>query len=463
MNSKLSKFLIFPVLICIFSLSACQTHINRVQDCKTGDWNLIGAKDGEKGLALEFDERKQLCAEIDASKIKAESARQYQAGWEQGNERFWIDLGDADGRAALPITHFEQQLKSSKVRDRKTPVNRLAYESGWRQGRTAYWRTLGEQDGSAGASLDIERQRATEGEKIGFDASSYREGWSNGNFLYWERIGYTDAHEGVSNSYLTTRAAQAQTKNLRVREDAYNNAWNKEIIEYWRRLASQDATTGRDVNTRRADAKQRNLKFTEDEYKRAWEQRLIDYWREVGKEDGFGKRNFLEERMANARRDNVFVIPQTRDVYQQAWGESNARFCDVANAFEYGRRVAQFDFFVCFEPKQNQLRRAWHNGREFEVVLRKQRENQEELERLASRRNEHERRLERLEKEIRKDAENKNRPVTAETAAIDKRRDKERQELQESIARIHPRLEDAKKWDYRYARELQDLKREVLQ
>ncbi|MCX7221293.1 MAG: hypothetical protein NTY70_20930 [Burkholderiales bacterium] len=234
---------------------------------------------------------------------------------------------------------------------------------------------------------------------------------------------------------------------MQVNEAAYRSAWNLEIIEYWKRLGWEDATQGRDVNTRRADAKQRGLKFSEQEYKQSWEQRLIQYWQDAGK--------------ANARRNNVFVIAQPREVYQQAWTEQNARYCSVDNAFDFGRRNQTMAFEVCAGAQQNRVRRALASGQEYEYVLRQQSYRNDELNRLADRRHDAEHRLARLEREIQRDLEDKNRVINAESANIDRRREQEKRELREFLRRSYDEFEDLRRRNFRYERQLQQIKRDI--
>ncbi|MFZ6749816.1 DUF2799 domain-containing protein [Undibacterium sp. Ren11W] len=470
MSSSMSSFfrsyfqpLVFSALT-IFtaaSLTACQSTRIQVNDCKAGDWGVIGNKDGDQGLDQRFEERKKFCANVDEGKIKADSGASYQAGWEQGNFQYWKRLGAQDGLAAKAMSSFADQAASEQTKKNNTPLHQLAYKQGWISGNADYWRGLGDQDGAAGRAASGETARAAEGQAIGFNRLSYLEGWQTGNQAYWTRLGYLDAHDGKPDAGFKQHASGARENGVQVNEAAYRSAWNLEIIEYWKRLGWEDATQGRDVNTRRADAKQRGLKFSEQEYKQSWEQRLIQYWQDAGKEDGYGRPNLLEDRMANARRNNVFVIAQTREVYQQAWTEQNARYCSVDNAFAFGRSNQGMAIEVCAGPQQNRVRHALASGQEYENVLRQQSYRNDELNRLADRRNSAEHRLAQLERETKRDQDDKNRVINAESANIDKRREQEKRELREFLRRSYDEFEDLRRWNFRYEQQLQQIKRDI--
>ena len=453
--------LVFIGSVLLTSLSGCQSTRIRINDCKVGDWGVIGNKDGDQGLDPRFDERRKFCADIDDVKISADANNNYRAGWEQGNFQYWLRLGTKDGAAAKAITHFLEQSISEISKKNHTPSNQLAYQQGWGIGNADHWRILGDKDGQAGQPASMENVRAIEGQQIGFNRLSYLDGWKAGNQSYWGHLGYLDAHDGRADTEFKQHASVAQRAGVQLREDAYLSAWNIEIIEYWKKLAWEDATQGRDVNTRRADAKNRGLKFSENEYTQMWQQRLQKYWLDVGKDDGYGKPNQLEERMANARKDNVFVISQTRDIYQQAWTEQNLRYCNLDNAFSYGQRNHRMAIEVCASNLQNKLRYALESGREYEVILQRQRFHQIEMQRLAERRSDAENRYGRIERELRRDQENKNRVPTTETAAIDAKREQEKRELRNFLRRTEMEFEDLRQWNFRYEQQLMQIKRDI--
>lgn len=449
------------VLALALPLAGCQTMINQMNDCKTGDWGAIGGKDGAEGLTARFDERRAFCVNVDGGKIGADAAVTYQLGWERGNVLFWSRLGREDGRRGLEVGQFARRLAAHKGGGDKAAPNQGAYEQGWREGNAGYWRDTGAQDGTAGRPATDEQQRAMGGAGIGFNALAYRDGWRDGNYAYWERIGFQDAHDGVPERDLKVHAQHARAAGVLVREDAYLDAWNKEIIEYWRRLGWQDATDGRDVVTRRADAKARGLKFAEVQYQQQWQQRLLAYWRDAGAADGFGKPNAINERIANARRDNVFVLAETRELYNQAWSARNAEYCRVDNAFEFGRRDEDLAAEVCGNSAEGRARRAWLGGRDYEELARKLARVNRDADAAHDRRRSMQRRLERIEADIGRDHEDKNRVNNEDTARSDRKREHERKELHESLKEIGARLAELREWEFRFDQQMQQIRRDI--
>ncbi len=458
---------VFPLLLAvfIFLLSACQSTALRVSDCKKGDWGIIGNQDGDQGLTPRFEERQKFCSGVEGGKFGADSSRLYLAGWEQGNFQYWRRLGSQDGLAARAMSSFADQAVSEAVKKNNTPLHQLAYKQGWISGNAAYWHRIGDEDGAAGQPASSENVRASEGVGIGFNRFSYLEGWRHGNAAYWTRLGYLDAHAGIPDGKFRQHAELAQRAGVQVVEAAYRSAWDLEIIEYWKKLAGEDATTGRDVNTRRVDAQERGLKFTELEYKRSWEQRLIQYWQEAGKLDGDGKPSQLESRMANARNNKVFVIAQTREVYQQAWAAQNALYCSAENAFAYGRRNQSMAVDVCAGAQQSVVRQALMSGQEYAHIVRQQSYRNDELRRLAERRNEALFRLNRLDQEMRNDArrdqDEKTRISAPDAAAIERRREQERRELRDFLRRSADEFEDLQRIIVRYDYQLRQIRRDI--
>lgn len=459
MHKTIRSFLI--AILFSMPLMACQTTLTQINDCKVGDWNFIGNKDGSDGLTPQYDDRRKFCSYVDSDKIKAESGTQYQQGWEQGNHQYWLQLGQKDGRAGLAISQWNVQLQSEKIVKNKTPLNKPAYDTGWSNGNADYWYDIGDQDGKAGLPSTQENVRATQGMTIGFNLASYQHGWTTGNYSHWSQLGYQDAHDGIPATALKDRAQDARAKGVTVRPDAYKEAWDKEIIEYWRRLGWSDATEGRDANTRRADAKARGLPFLEAEYQQQWQQRLVEYWREAGNSDGFGRPNLLEDRMRNARRDNVFVIPQTRDLYNQAWTTQNATYCGVDNAFAFGRNHQVLAFDVCIGQQQNRARRAWLGGQDYAQLEQKLNQLNSDYAYKQDRYNEARSRIEHVEREIRRDKDDKNRPVNNDTAEQDRRRDHERHELWEFLQRMDRQLDEMRGWRFQFEQQMQQIQRDI--
>ncbi|MFZ6657510.1 DUF2799 domain-containing protein [Undibacterium sp. TJN19] len=442
-------------------LSGCQSTMTRVNDCKVGDWVSIGTKDGAEGLDKRFDDRRRFCSLVDGDKIKAESSANYDQGWLLGNYQYWSSLGREDGRAARAISYFESQSKSQTTQRNHTPLNHHAYEQGWQQGNADYWYQTGMQDGKAARNAGEEESRAKAGAAIGFQLAAYQHGWRDGNYAYWEQTGYQDAHDGIPDLELQGRAKKAASAGLLVREDAYHTGWSREIVEYWKNLGWNDAVSGRDIHTRRDDAQKRGLKIFETEYQKKWEQRLQQYWQDMGNKDGYGYPDQLEQRMANARRDNVFVIAQTRALYQQAWANQNARYCTVENAFNWGRQNQAMAVEVCNAGMQNQLRRALLGGQDYENLARRQRDAHNDLLVNNDRYEDAERKLRRLEQEIKRDQDDKNRPKNEDTANIDKRREREHHDLHDIMNNVRRKIDELKTWEFRYEQQMQQIKRDL--
>jgi len=448
-------------ILALLSLAACQSTMNRMADCKSGDWQMIGNKDGSDGLDPRFEERKRFCSYVDGDKITQESSTHYQQGWNAGNQQFWYRLGRDDGRNGFAVSQFQVQLRSPKIIDNKTPVQQASYEQGWQQGNHEYWYQTGFQDGKSGQTATKEQERALAGEAIGFRSDSYRQGWQEGNYAYWELLGYQDAHDGVPDSNLSSHTAAAKSRDLLVRPEAYRAGWDKEIVEYWRNLGWNDAVSGRDIYSRRDEAKRKGLKIFEAEYRQKWEERLVRYWAEVGASDGNGKPFQLEQRMANARNENVFVITQTRDVYTDAWNRQNAAYCTVDHAFEWSRKGQRMAIEVCRPELQGRLQRAVIGGRDYEDLARRAYQVQRDIDDQLDRSRDLERRLARLEAEIRRNQDDKNRPNTPENASIDKRNEKDRNELRDAVNMQRRRIDDMRGWAFRYQQQMEQLRRDI--
>lgn len=460
-----SVFSLLVMVGVVLSLSACQSTLRQIKDCKVGDWSLIGNKDGTQGLPANFAERREFCEGVDSEKIKTESAGLYQVGWEAGNHQFWYKLGQTDGAFPRTPAYFEAQLQSKLVLDKKTPSNRPAYQAGWVEGNASYWRSLGDQDGVAGLAASHEQQRLAQAGEIPFNADAYKAAWQLGNQAYWTRLGFLDAQQGVSDQAFAQHAASAQARAVLVRQDAYQLAWDKEIVEYWKRTAWADATQGWDRYMRRVDAKKRNLKFVEDAYQTMWEQRLQAYWRDAGRDDGFGHAQRLEERIANARNDKVFVLEQTKEIYLQAWQAENARYCSPENAFQFGRDSRYFEWSVCVPTQQARARHAYENGQQFQLVWRDRERVERDIREAVDYREELESQLRRLDKESRKDQaiikDNKDKQAVDDAVQREKRREQERHTLSRRLRDAAHRLDDLESRRHRLEQRLSQLQRSI--
>jgi len=443
-------------------LAGCETTMQRIAACKAGDWKTIGYDDGLAGKAADFAERKEFCDAHNDDKAKAgdAAAADYKAGWAQGNWNLWAALGEQDGGKGLP-SQFSARVADPKAD--KVPLNPEAYDSGWAKGNSEYWRRLGLQEGTAGKSLqqkDANRRNA-EASQLRFDEMAYSDGWHAGNRAFWQDAGMNDAHNGIPDSEFRQRAANARAAGVLVQDEAYHAAWNAEIINYWRNLGAADAVSGKDFGMRRKEAQQKGLKIYESDYRQAWEGRLADYWREAGADDGYGRPFQLEERMASAARDGVFVIPRTRELYTAAWEEQNAKYCVPELAFEQGRRNAGMVVEGCRPELRNQLKHAYLSGQDFEEASARYNQAVADVNDLSDRLHDAYRRLNRLEREIRDNLANKDRPVNDETAKQERRREQERRELAEHIQRMERQLDEARRWADRHQMQMQRLRREI--
>ncbi|RFP08122.1 MULTISPECIES: DUF2799 domain-containing protein [unclassified Duganella] len=446
-------------------LAGCQSTMQRIADCKVGDWTAIGHKDGVQGEPSDYAERKDFCDDHSDDKKPAAigAEAQYIAGWAQGNWDLWSQLGQQDGGKGLQ-PQYDAHAASDDVRKHKTPLNRPAYDAGWAIGNSEYWKGLGKRSGTDGQPLsaqkDAARARAA-GMQLRFDEAAYTDGWQIGNRTFWQDAGYTDARNGTPDSAFRDRASNARSAGVQVQEEAYRAAWNGEIVNYWRNLGTQDAVSGKDFAMRSKEARAKGLKIFESEYRQAWEARLTDYWRQTGADDGYGKPFMLDDRIANAGRNGVFVIAATRDLYTAAWDEQNARYCMPENAFERGRTNSGMAVEVCRGELRNQLKHAYVSGQDYEVAAAKYRQAVDDANEISGRLNDARHRLDRLQREIRSNLEAKDRVVNDDTRRQDARREQERRDLIDYIRQLERQLDDARRWVERHEQQMQRLRREI--
>lgn len=465
-------------IISLSLLSACQSTINLTKDCQSGDWELIGRKDGGQGLLSQFDERKSFCARVEGAKFAADSAQLYAQGWQAGNQIFWSNLGHEDGKSGKAVNQFDVRSNSELVKENKTPVNQTAYQQGWQKGNADYWYLNGEQDGQAGTSASIRESRAQQGQSIGFNEQAFREGWASGNLKYWQNLGKTDAANGISDRELQQHSNLARAKDLAIRADAYQQAYDLELVQYWRRLAWDDAVNGVDIHGRREFARSRGLRLSETEYQANWEKRLQAYWQDVGAKDGYGHPDRLDERMANAVRDKVFVIAQTRDLYSQAWRRENQRYCTIDNAFEWGKNSSYMAVSVCDIALQYRLRQALQAGADYEQATRRLREVQRERHSVQKRIDELRGKVSRLEQEIKREQDKREQEKrdqekkreqgdksavrsTESSSSEIQRRDRERNDTNSELNQLYPRQDRLRNEENRLEDELRRIKRSV--
>ncbi|MYM35081.1 DUF2799 domain-containing protein [Duganella sp. FT94W] len=443
-------------------LAGCQSHLQRVADCKIGDWTAIGHKDGLMGEPANYAARKDFCDDHADQPAIADASARYSAGWAQGNWDAWHALGSADGAQGMQ-SQFDLRANGEEIRKHKTPLNRAAYDAGWSAGNSRYWQNLGQKEGAEGKPLtqkDINRDHAAAAQ-LRFDDGAYTDGWRAGNRTFWSDAGYTDARNGTPDDEFRNRAAAARRAGVDVQEASYRAAWNAEIVNYWRNLGTKDATSGKEFGLRGREAKAKGLKIHEKEYRQAWETRLTEYWRQTGAEDGYGQPYQLEDRMANASRAGVFVIPATRDAYTNAWRQENARYCTPDNAFERGRGNIGMAVEVCAPAAQNQLKHAYVSGQDYEIAAAKYSDAVTAANDLSNRVLDARGRLGRLEREMRAARDAKDRPNNEETAKQDRRREQERRELVDYVQRLERQFEDARRWVDRHDQQMQRLRREI--
>jgi hypothetical protein len=454
------------MLVLPLVLGGCGASMKqRIEACKTGDWNQIGRTDGLDGAPPTFADRKDFCDDHGDDKKPAgeDAGARYTAGWEQGNREMWAAVGAIDGAKGLQQSQYAVRAAGEEVRKRKTPLNQAGYDEGWLKGNSQYWEGIGKREGTDGLPLtkkEDSRARAATAQ-LRFDEAAYTNGWHAGNRTFWQDAGFTDARNGTPDSRFRDRAAAARDAGVQVQEEVYRTAWNAEIVNYWRNLGAQDAVSGKEFGTRGKEARQKGLKVFESEYRKAWEKRLDDHWRQAGLEDGYGKPFMLEERKASASRDGVFVIPSTRDVYTKAWEEQNAKYCVPENAFERGRANTGMAVEVCRGELRNQLKRAYVSGQDFEVAAMKRAQALNDVNDLESRLYDANRRLGRLERDTRGAQESKDRQVNEESKKQDRRREQERRELIDYIRRLEWQLDEARRWVERHDMQMQRLRREI--
>jgi hypothetical protein len=446
----------------ILLLAGCQSHMQRVADCEAGDWRVIGHKDGVMGEPASYADRKDFCDSHADKAAGQDAAALYQAGWVQGNWDAWHALGMHDGQQGAQA-QFERHADSEERRKHQTPLNRPAYEAGWTEGNSRYWNAIGLREGTAGMpSKQKEASRASAAAaQLRFDEAAYVDGWRAGNRTFWSDAGYSDARNGIPDSEFRQRAATARSAGVDVQEEAYRSAWNAEIVSYWRNLGTQDATSGKEFGMRNREAKAKGLKVLEQEYRQAWESRLAAYWRDTGAADGYGRPFMLEERMANASREGVFVIGATRDAYTNAWRRENARYCTPENAFDFGRNNSGMAVDVCAPAQQNQLKHAYASGQDYTIAEVKHRQAVAEANEMADRVRDARQRLARIEREIRAAQDAKDRPNNEDTAKQDRRREQERREQAEHLHRLERQLYDAQRWVERHDLQMQQLRRDI--
>lgn len=454
------KLLLIPALLAL--LAGCQSGgMHTIAECKVGDWSAIGHKDGHAGLVQNFAERRAFCSAYVKDKEAGNTEADYLSGWAKGNWELWEAAGRTDGGNALPLT--QEDAHAAAIPKQRAPLNRPAYEAGWLAGNSAYWQESGLRAGRAGLPQSArESSRADAAARpLRFDEAAFDNGWQAGNLAYWSDAGQQDARNGVPDSQFAARAASARAAGVLVRREAYQAAWDAEIPNYWKNLGNSDAVTGHDFEMRRREAKQKGLKIFEAEYRQSWEARLAAYWSQAGGEDGYGHPNRLEERIASASSDGVFVIAATRELYTRAWQQQNARYCSVDEAFERGRHNERMAIEVCLGDQQFAARRAYLGGQDYEAAAAKQKQARAEMDEYSREGTELRRKLEQVEGAIRSNAANKQRPANDETAKQDQRLEHEHHELEDRLEENRRELEAARRLEDQYSQQMQKIRRDL--
>jgi hypothetical protein len=435
-------------------LAGCGSMQLAIDDCKGGDWSAMGQKDAVAGAAPRFEQRKLLCMGVASGNVTGAAPAQYQDGWTRGNHDYWRSAGRSDGSRGLTMAAFAERASSAEVGRNQTPLNRLAWDQGWSEGMSIYWTAEGEKDGKAGLPFTRSATRGTEAQARGipFVADGYRVGWDLGNHAWWTKIGFEDALAGVPDTNLQKRESEAQQAGVALNGAAYRESWQKGLIEYWGRTGADDATHGKTFAMREAEARRKGLQILEPAYRQKWEARLVEYWQDAGRQDGFGKPDRMEQRISSAASDGVFVIPATRELYRRNWESENARYCSGDNAFSAGQAQTPFSFELCRVESRTALKRAWSSGRDYEVVAARRTDVRAEIDAVERGRERLRDRIQRLEREGRADQKQEREAV--------QKRDRERSEVADRLRDADRKLEDLRRREDRFDREMRDLKRD---
>jgi hypothetical protein len=437
-------------------LAACGSMQVAIDDCKGGDWAAMGQKDGAAGSASRLSQRKLLCRGVASGNVTAAADSQYEEGLARGNRDYWRAAGRSDGSRGLAGAAFTERSTSAEVGRNQTPLNRPAWDEGWAGGITVYWTAEGEKDGTAGLPSNRSATRGTEAQARGipFAADGYRAGWELGNHAWWTRVGFEDALAGIPDTNFQKREIEAQRGGGAVNGTAYRESWRKGLVEYWGRTGTDDATHGKTFAMREAEARRKGLQVLEPVYRQNWEARLVQHWQDAGRQDGFGQPDRLEQRIRTAAADGVFMIPATRDLYRRNWESENARYCAGENAFAAGQANSPYSFDVCRAEIRPALKRAWSSGRDYEVLAAKRADILAEIAAIDRGRDRLRDRLQRLERESRADQKQDRDTV--------QKRDRERSEMADRLRDAERKMEDLRRREDRYDKELRDLKRDAF-
>jgi len=341
-------------------------------------------------------------------------------------------------------------------------VNQPAYQAGWEQGNSNYWKNQGERDGLASLpqSQKNSQQAAALSRSLPFNETSYLQGWVRGNQLFWYDSGRQDASEGKPDRDFIIRANTATAGGVQVDETSYRAGWENGLGEYWSRVGSLDAVNGKNFSMRKIEASRNGLKTLEQVYQQSWTQRLEQHWHEAGERDGWGYANRLEERVANATRDGVFVIPGARELYLSAWQSKHLIYCSGDNAFAMGRENVPVTADAC-GPQRLAVKRAYTAGQDYQAIYVKNQRVQSDLQVLTDKRSNTETSLTNLDEEIRRALGKPDRKSSNEAAAQDRKREATRLDLVGQLRQQDRQIEELKRWEDRYGQQMRDLKRDA--
>ena len=117
--------------------------------------------------------------------------------------------------------------------------------------------------------------------------------------------------------------------------------------------------------------------------------------------------------------------------------------------------------YVCAPDLQRKLQRALLSGRDYQELGRKLRQNRDDFDDQSRRYRDTEDRLKRIEAEIKRNQDDKNRPDNKENANIDRRNNRERDDLRDALGEIRSRIDELKSWEFRYQQQRDQIKRDI--
>jgi hypothetical protein len=194
--------------------------MQRVADCKVGDWNAIGHKDGLLGEPANYAERKDFCDDHADKPAPPMPPRATPPAGHKGigtcGTRWAARMASLDRWPSMNATPPAKRCASIRRRSIHRPTS-----AGWIAGNTEYWTATGQRDGASGQPLtqkEANRSKASAAQ-LRFDEQAYTNGWRAGNRTFWSDAGYNDARNGMPDSEFRNRAAARA--GVEVQEDSY--------------------------------------------------------------------------------------------------------------------------------------------------------------------------------------------------------------------------------------------------